>query len=744
MAHRTRIMRKRFGKKAVRSGKGLIRKAKKSAGRDALDKLNAYLDAGSAEPMYWLNNMWHDQQNAVTYKQLREAIETGFVDQATLQAWQQDYAGFVNEKLQPVWAEAMQQANTELEAKYPDYFFDFFEQGVQDWVNDHAGQWVAQLSGESTEAIGAMVMQAATGRYAIDELARVIRPAIGLTKTQSLANLNYYNHVKETLLANNPTMKAATAAKRAQSAALKYAARQHRYRAYTIATTEMAYAYNKGMDAGIRQAQAQGLLGHVRRVWSTAADERVCTICMAFDGVAIEMDEEYDFPGKTLYAGQKQTPPAHPRCRCACLYEEDKTAKPLTMPQVQDNAIKPWPAGNTTASTVIKPSDPANIPVELKLPDGMQYVSEARLGGTGKMQLYQDAVGADWLFKPAQSKSGTKEMFRAFVQKAAFKVQWIIDPQTAVPVGTGELGGAFGAFQKKLATLDNAQNLKVWQHSGGELSARTIAQLQRENVTDWLLGNFDSHGGNFIVDEAGRLVGIDKEQSFKHMTDTASHKMSLTYHPNAAYGETEPIYNTLYRRFAAGELDMNLQDTLAFIQRAEAVSSREYREIFREYAEALYGPGKQAEELLDAIVERKEALRDTFRTFYSELLTARSGTPQAFIWADEAAEHLLQPLAAVRLTPQVLQGMNLSQLKQLAKQKKIAYYNNMNKNQLVTAISDPAKAPEMSAQVRDRLKANAAARQAAAAKPEVEVNASTASSVFTDLAVVPESASVYR
>ena len=143
--------------------------------------------------------------------------------------------------------------------------------------------------------------------------------------------------------------------------------------------------------------------------------------------------------------------------------------------------------------------------------------------------------------------------------------------------------------------------------------------------------------------------------------------MTYAYHPNATYGETEPIYNTMYRRFAKGEIDLDLQDTLAYIKRAEAVPDAQYREIFRDYAEGLRGKGKEAEELLDAILERKTTLRETYRTFYSDLLTERTGKKQTFIWADEATAHMQQPIAAVQMTPSTLKQMNITELKQLAK-----------------------------------------------------------------------------
>jgi len=238
-----------------------IAKKTSDAGKKVLEMLDSFIEAGQAEPTFWLTRIWNDQQNAITYKELREAILNGFIDEATLQAWQNDYATFVNETLKPLWIDSMTQAAANVTAKYPGLFFDPMEQGVRNWINNHGSEWVTVISTEQREAINAMLNKSFSGDWSVDELARAIRPTIGLNKMQSIANVNYYKHVKETLLANNPTMKEATAAKKAQEAALKYAAKQHRQRAYTIATTEMAFAYNKGADEGIRQAQQQGLMG---------------------------------------------------------------------------------------------------------------------------------------------------------------------------------------------------------------------------------------------------------------------------------------------------------------------------------------------------------------------------------------------------------------------------------------------------------------------------------------------------
>lgn len=719
-----------------------IRKAKKpQAGKDALKKLNDYLNAGTAEPMYWLQNMFSNQQNAITYKELREAIQNGYMDEKTLQAWQQDYANFVNVHLAPVWQQSVQ-AGAAAHAGAA-WVFDAMGDGVTDWIKDRGASWVTSISDDSRQAIQALIGAGASGQYTVDELSRAIRPLIGLTQPQAEANLKYYTQVRDNLLANNPNMKKATAEKAAKDAAMKYAARQHRYRAYTIATTEMSFAYNFGYTEYIRQAQSAGYMGDGYLVVDVAGDDEVCPICSSMEGQQIPLDQP--FQGKALFAGQKNIPPFHPRCRCATHFEE--TVPPVFQApadaQAAQNGLQAWPGGNTRGQAVTPAgTSQAAVPASIGTPAGMTYNKTLNIGNTGHMESWIDAGGQEWYFKPAEAKySHTAEPFRAYVQEAGYKVQGIVDPDTAVEVGVGDLNGKFGAYQKKISSTGGI-DLEAWQTGQAtSLGADVTGQIQREHVTDWLLGNFDAHGENFITDASGRIVGLDKEQSFRYIKDAASGKMSYTYHPNSAYGETEPIYNTMYRRFAKGEIDLDLQDTLTYIKRVESIPDAEYREIFREYAESLHGKGKAAEDLLDAIVERKSSLRETYRTFYGELLTERTGKTVNFVWADEAAAVAQQPLAAVTQTIQSVQGMSIADLKAIAKNKGIAYYNNMNKTQLVTAITDPTQAAAMSNQVKTRLAANAAARKAAQTAPQAAMpkGVEAAEDVFKDLSRVPAS-----
>lgn len=646
----------------------------------ALDTLNSFIDASSPKLATFLERQWNQQQNAITYKELREAIFAGQLDYQYLTQWQQDYSAFVAKHYAPLAEQAVKEAAANLATAYGGALIDPLSTTVDSFIKTQGGKLIREISTAQFNAINTLVRQAALSEtMTVDELARAIRPCVGLTQRQAQAVKNYY----DSMIAQGYSP---TEARKKQAV---YAERIHRRRAATIAQTEMAYAYNYGMDAVVRDNIKNGVYEPgVTKKWRTAYDENVCDICGGIDGEEVSIDDAFS-NGYIL-------PPGHPNCRCAVSYHNIK----LVQKQPQQAATAPQ-AQQQPDPTYQQPT----IADSPKL-ENLQYISSKQMG-TGEMHQYKDANGNEWIFKPAQSKAGTPEAFRGYVQEAGYKVQSIIDPDSAVPCGTITLdtpnGTKFGAAQLKINGTDPNFNLKAWQHGGAAPSADVLAQLQRENVTDWLMCNYDSHGGNFLLDQTtGRLIGVDKEQAFRYIGNAQAQKMSFTFHPNAGYGETEPIYNTMYRLFAQGDIDLNLNDTLAYIKRIEAVPDAEYREIFRSYAEALYGKGNKAEHLLDQIVGRKQNVRATFETFYSELLTQRNGSATTFQFIDNLAGAAAQPLKATAMSSKVLSGMSLPDLQAIAKQQGIKYAWNMNKSQLVDAISDPTKTAQIVQDAKNR------------------------------------------
>lgn len=680
--------------------------------QSALDKLNSFLDSSSPKLSTFLARNWKNQQQAITYKEIRTAIQNGELDMKYLLQWQQDYSKFVLKYYYPLAQKAIETSAQALLGQYGGALLDPSSGLIDNFIQNYGGQLIREISVTQFGAINTLVRQAAlSDTMSVDQLAKAIRPCIGLTQRQAQATMHYYDNL----------IKQGYTHKEAAKMQATYAERMHRHRAATIAQTELAFAYNQGQYDLIQESIQNGLIQPgVTKKWYTAADERVCDECGKLD-----MEE---VPLTDSFSNGVMLPPAHPNCRCTVGYENLQT--PVQQPAQAAQGAQ------TAAATSPDPADPnynpPTIPESIQSSEYDYHYKGNQQMGTGEMYQYEDLSGDEYIFKPAQTKQGVPEPFRAYIQEAGYKVQYIIDPDSSVPVTTLSVqtpkGKKFGAMQQTVTDLDPSFNLKAWQGGyGTQPTPEIIAQLQRENVTDWLLCNYDSHGGNFLLTNSGQLIGVDKEQAFRYLSDKAAQKMSYTFSPNTVkYGETEPIYNTIYRKFAHGEIDIDLNNTLTYIKRIEAIPDSEYREIFREYAEAMHGKGAQAEKLLDNIVARKQTVRSTFESFYSELLTERKGVPTVFQFADTATAAATAPLNATTFSSTSLKGMSIKDLKTIAKQQGIKYVSHMTKDELVLAVSDPTQTTHVMDTAKARAAANAQNRAARAAQAAAATPPTTA------------------
>lgn len=309
-----------------RHKKGTLRavhKAYTQGEKDVLDKLRGFLDENEPELAYLLQNTWNAQGRAITYKELREAILNGDIDPQIIEDWMQDYTRFVSLHLAPLWRSAMVTANELLSSNKPSFTFDPMQAGVIAWNKSHAAEFVTSVTMDQVKGLRELIKMATqteTGMN-VDKLSRAIRPMVGLNWQQSRANMRYFeNMIKSGMSYTNALDKS-----------IRYAARQSRYRGYMIARTELAFSYNQGSLYGIEQAQAQGLMGDVVKIWCTADDERDCDLCNELERqskAAIEeyggigLRDDFDFKTKLNYVGIKRCPPAHPHCRCSLIYKE--------------------------------------------------------------------------------------------------------------------------------------------------------------------------------------------------------------------------------------------------------------------------------------------------------------------------------------------------------------------------------------------------------------------------------------
>ena len=276
-------------------------------------RLRSYLNREEPKLVYLLTNLNRAQGNAITYKELRESIIAGDLDYRLAEDWYQDYTKFVKDSLQPMWEDAIAYAAKAREEMYPEFYFNPTADGVLEWTQTRAADFVTSVTQTQIDGLRAVVHRAAVLQdMNVDQLARAIRPMVGLYAQQGIANMNYYDNL----------IKSGTSEKRALDLSIRYGARQHRYRGYMIARQELAMAYNTGAHEAVVQAQEAGYMGPCVKVWSTAMDERVCDYCREMEGKIVGMDEEFPVQNKGRYKFTSLHPPGHIQCRCAVEYKE--------------------------------------------------------------------------------------------------------------------------------------------------------------------------------------------------------------------------------------------------------------------------------------------------------------------------------------------------------------------------------------------------------------------------------------
>ena len=261
---------------------------------------------------------------SISYKDITDALLSGDISEEWLEKWRVLYSEFVIKYLVPVWHEAFEESVKQINARYPKFLFDPNTKEIQDWVADRGAMLVTNVVDQQREALRGVVGRAVQlqSRMTVDELAKVIRPMVGLYPAQAVANLKYYDFVKQGMIERHPRTSLEKIEERARRAAARYAGVQHRARAMTIARTELASAYNTGEYFSVMQAQEKDYIGMVEKEVITARDDRVCDFCKSLDGKRFRMDENMPTPRGVSSYSMGLTPPFHPRCRCVIAYEE--------------------------------------------------------------------------------------------------------------------------------------------------------------------------------------------------------------------------------------------------------------------------------------------------------------------------------------------------------------------------------------------------------------------------------------
>lgn len=265
-----------------------------------------------------------------------------------------DYEKFIQTKLNMEWKKSMTAGAKTIENNCQRFSFDIKYALTEKWLKRHGAEFVNEISNAQRRTLNELIVRAAKTNIAPDVLAKQIRPVIGLTRGQAIANQNYFFKRYEKLMKIKPNAGVAEVSKLLADTR-NYSEKQLDRRAMTIARTELARGYHAGEYYGIKQAQSQGLIGRVIKKISTAGDKRVCEKCQNMDGKETEMNGRFQY-GKEDIENDKSSlnekdgelfPPFHPCCRCEVLYiecEDSRTAgnpNAMNAPQESEEIVAP-------------------------------------------------------------------------------------------------------------------------------------------------------------------------------------------------------------------------------------------------------------------------------------------------------------------------------------------------------------------------------------------------------------------
>jgi len=278
--------------------------------------LREYLDKNEPKIQRAVRKMWNAEREMITVQEMEKIMQYSWVPIEWVQKWTNDYTVFVNEVMAPAWRDAMQNAVEYMNGQIERYAKKQFEDThigklIEDWIREHGGELIVELSEAQHEAIRELlriyILEHPLSPY---DLAKAIKPLIGLTSSEAVAVARYRESLVKENLSENVI----------ENLTNKYAEFLLEKRALRIARTELSYAYNRGQLEAIREAKANGFFrGEVIKTWLTAGDERTCEFCQSLDGEVVGLEETY--PGATKREQEILTPPAHPMCRCTVIYE---------------------------------------------------------------------------------------------------------------------------------------------------------------------------------------------------------------------------------------------------------------------------------------------------------------------------------------------------------------------------------------------------------------------------------------
>jgi len=242
--------------------------------------------------------------------------------------------------------------------------------------------------------------------------------------------------------------------------------------------------------------------------------------------------------------------------------------------------------------------------------------------------MYEGVLRDDnkrYYFKPAMTRAGTTDLYRAHAMKAASIIQKMVyknsevDSSVSVKLARTDERGTDMLYSAIEVIPDIVDLSKI---PGIRYNPSQVETLIREMIVDHLVFNYDTKPENFVITSNGRIYGIDKEQSLKDVIDshfvnekTGEFKtdIDLTFSPNG----NALFYFDLIQQY---QIPRKTVESLRSICRMiQTMPNRDYLHIFKGYIDEFINanPNKNRNLIEQSILARKNDLVNAYEKIVS-------------------------------------------------------------------------------------------------------------------------------
>lgn len=278
----------------------------RAAGRPLLpdnlrDVMVAYTSSKEPSVKAWAREMWGKMASDLTQAEVQAIIDMGGL---TLPVAARNNA-LLDEllaKIEPRWSDTMRAAASLLPPNTRELLT---AEVIQEWAKRRREVVLSGFTDAQNRSIRALIdHHSAVQPLDQRALAAILRPAMGLTEKQT----THLIKLRAQFAAEGSTGDTLDLRTTRAASALQ------RKRAEMVARTELASAWNGGVQVTMERAVEAGAFeGKVVKVWR-AQRGKVCPICASLNGRST--------PIKTPFDAAFDIAPAHPGCRCVITYEE--------------------------------------------------------------------------------------------------------------------------------------------------------------------------------------------------------------------------------------------------------------------------------------------------------------------------------------------------------------------------------------------------------------------------------------